>query len=123
MALLVFVALTPSQNGDHTVASLLLLGLIYIFYAVRLYLASSLWFFAHLFAPILLAWIALTKQSYGIVQKTVILYSVLTINLDCWCVLGTVWFPRLQEKSPRGTKRYRYKLEMKPGSKRPGKAK
>ena len=115
VGLLVFVAVTPSQNGDHTCASLLLLGFIYLFYAVRLYLSSSIWFFAHLLAPILIVALAAVKQNYGIVQKAVILYSVLTINLDCWCVLGTVWFPRPQdgEVPDKRKKRFRYKLKRK----------
>jgi hypothetical protein len=114
LGMLIFVAVTPTQDGDHTFASLVLLGFIYLFYAIRLYLSSSIWIFAHLLAPIVIVAIAAVKQNYGIVQKAVILYSVLTINLDCWCVLGTVWFPRRQDEEPAmNKKRYRYKLKKK----------
>ncbi len=120
LGMLIFVAVTPSRDSDHTVASLILLVFIFVFYAIRLYFASSIWFFAHLMAPVALAALAAVKQSYGLVQKSVILYSVLLINIDCWCMLGTLWFPRREK--PVRRKRFSYKLSRKKNQPRPGSA-
>jgi hypothetical protein len=116
--LLIFVAVTPSQDSTHIVASLVLLGFIFLFYAVRLYLADSFWFFVHLMSPIGLAALAAIKPSYGLVQKCVILYAVLLINIDCWCMLGTLWFPRKEE--PVQKKRIKQKRRRKKSQPRPG---
>jgi hypothetical protein len=83
LVLLAFVALTPSFDGGHIAASLILLAVVFFYYAVRLYLLSSPWLFAHLAAPVLIGAAAVPVLSYGVVQKALILYFVFAVNVDC----------------------------------------
>jgi hypothetical protein len=79
--LLVAVAATPSWGSGHLVASLVLLLLLYGYYALLLYRAESrCWLLAHLAVPVALA-LATGFHSYGVWQKGIILYYVLAATL------------------------------------------
>jgi hypothetical protein len=80
LCLLLFVAVTPSDNFWHVGASFMLLGLLYLYHAALLWHAESRWFRVHLFVPLLL--VALTgAHSYGLWQKGVIVYGLAALNL------------------------------------------
>jgi hypothetical protein len=76
LALLLVVALTESWGLLHLTCSLLVLVLLYGYYALLLYRAGSAWFIAHVTMPILLL-LATQGHSYGLWQKTFIVYCVL----------------------------------------------
>ncbi|SRR5579885_1634903 len=92
LGLLAVVTLTPSLDGGHAFAAFALMGLMFIYYAVRLYRAGSLWFFAHLAAPVLLI-VATSCRSYGVWQKGFIVYFLLAANLDCLLATGRLALP------------------------------
>jgi hypothetical protein len=73
---LLVVAATPSYNAFHLVSSALLLLVLLGYYAALLYHAESLWLFAHLSVPLVLA-VAIDFHSYGLWQKSLICYFVL----------------------------------------------
>jgi hypothetical protein len=78
--LLLIVTLTPSWGGFHYLCSLLLLVLLYGYYALLLREAESPWRFLHWAVPVVLA--ILTRfHSYGIWQKSFVAYFVLLANL------------------------------------------
>jgi hypothetical protein len=95
--LLVVIAVTPSDGGFHFLCSLVLLSLLYVYYAVLLRLAESRWRFGHWALPLVLAG-ATSFHSYGLWQKTFIVYFVLTIAVHHH-FLGR-WVPR--NAAPRG---------------------
>jgi hypothetical protein len=66
------------------------LGLVFGWYAVRLYRVSSPWLFVHLAVPLLLATYA---TSYGVWQKATIVYFLLTANIDCLLATGRLSLP------------------------------
>jgi hypothetical protein len=76
LVLLLIVALTPSLDGLHLVCSLLLLSLLFGYYAVLLYRAGSVWIAVHLPMPIVLL-LATYPHGYGLWQKAFIVYLVL----------------------------------------------
>jgi len=78
--LLLFVVTTPSLGVFHSIGSLLLLGLLFGHFAVLLFQAESLWFFAHLAVPVTLAVVTLC-HSYGIWQKGLISYFVVVVMI------------------------------------------
>jgi hypothetical protein len=81
-SLLVLVAVTPSQDTFHLLLSLLLLTALFGYFAVVLYRrAGGGWFVLHLSLPLLL--VALTRcHSYGLWQKSLILYFLLAANVQ-----------------------------------------
>src|SRR5205085_5057965 len=83
LVLLTVVALTPSWDADHGVASLLLLLVIFVYYFARLYAADSPWLFAHVAVPVVVFLVTAATFSYGIWQKGLIVYFVVAVNLDC----------------------------------------
>jgi hypothetical protein len=115
LVLLGFVALTPSFDGVHIAASLALLGLVFVYYAVRLYRVSSPWLLAHLAAPVALAAAAVPVLSYGVVQKGLILYFVFAVNVDCLLMTGRLWLPGpedFERPKKKGEKRYSYRPKV-----------
>jgi hypothetical protein len=74
--LLLIVALTPSLEPFHLICSALLLLFLFGYYAVLLYRAKNSLFIAHLAVPLALV-LATGFHSYGIWQKTLIVYFVL----------------------------------------------
>ncbi len=91
LLLLAVVAATPSPDGLHTLAALLL-GLVFGWYAIRLYRVASPWLLVHLAAPIL-ALVLTAAQSYGLWQKLVVVYFLLAANIDCLLVTGRLVLP------------------------------
>lgn len=78
--LLLAVATTDSYGGVHLLCSLLLLLVLFSYYAFLLFRANSFWFFGHLFVPIVLG-LATRLHSYGIWQKGFIVYFVLVCTV------------------------------------------
>lgn len=79
--LLAFVAATPSLDADHLVVSGVLLLALYLYYAVLFHRLESRWLWLHLPMPILLVFLT-QRHSYGLWQKSLILYFLLVINLQ-----------------------------------------
>jgi hypothetical protein len=77
--LLAVITVTPSDDGFHFFCSLVLLFLLYTYYAVRLHLAETGWRYAHWVMPLVLALLT-ACQSYGLWQKAFIVYFVLAIT-------------------------------------------
>jgi hypothetical protein len=123
VALLPAVALSPTQDVRHGMASFLLIGLVFAHFARELYLAGSLWFWAHLIAPaVVLAWAA-DSPTYGRIQKGLILYFVLAVTLDWLAVTGRLRLPgpdalRLPPKKRRAVA-YRPRVEWRRTDGRP----
>jgi hypothetical protein len=126
VGLLGYVALTPSQDADHALASFLLLGLVFIHFAAALYAAGSPWLFVHLAAPFLVVALVSDRPSFGRFQKGLILYFLLAATLDWLAVTGRLGLPgpdALRRK--RRTKRavaYRPRVEWRRYDGRPGRA-
>jgi hypothetical protein len=78
--LLLLVALTPSDGGWHLTTSLVLLGVLYTYYAVQSHAAGRAWLWAHLAVPSFLV-LATQFHSYGLWQKGLILYFLLAVNV------------------------------------------
>jgi hypothetical protein len=75
LLLLVLVAATHSGSPFHLLCAFLLLALLFFYYAGLLYRARSIWLAGHLAVPVLL--VLLTQaHSYGLWQKTFILYFI-----------------------------------------------
>lgn len=79
--LLAFVAATPSVGSDHLLVSGVLLLSLYIYYAILFHRLESRWLWLHLPMPILLVFLT-RMHSYGLWQKSLILYYLLVINLQ-----------------------------------------
>jgi hypothetical protein len=80
-ALLLFiVAATPSFQGFHLLSSLLLLLLLFGHYWRLLRDSGSPWLIAHSLAPLVLVFLS-GCQSYGLWQKSLILYLVVLANI------------------------------------------
>jgi hypothetical protein len=78
LLLLVVVAATHSASGFHLFCALVLLGLLFGYIALLLRRARSAWLPAHLAVPLLL--VLLTRcHSYGLWQKTFIVYFILAV--------------------------------------------
>ena len=102
--LLVIVAVTPSLWPLHELCSLLLLSLLYWYFALLFYAWESRWrwlLFVHLPAPLALV-IVTQCHSYGLWQKSLIVYFVVVINIHYHLVVR--YLPRLARlrKSARG---------------------
>lgn len=91
MVLLAVVALTPSPDTGHTLAAFVLLGFVFGWYALRLYRVSSPWLVVHLAVPLLL--VVHLASSYGVWQKSMIVYFLLAANIDCLLATGRLSLP------------------------------
>jgi hypothetical protein len=91
MVLLAVIALTPSWDAGHTVAALVLLGLVFGWYALRLYRVASPWLLVHLAIPLLL--LVHMASSYGVWQKMIIVYFLFAANIDCLLATGRLSLP------------------------------
>ena len=112
-ALLSFVALSPSFDSVHIVASLVLLTLVFVYYAVRLYRAGSLWLFAHLAAPVVIGAAAVPILSYGVVQKSLILYFVFAVNVDCLIIMDRLRLPSPEDfERPKPKDKFSYRPKV-----------
>jgi hypothetical protein len=80
-ALLAFVAATPSLDSDHLIVSGVLLLSLYLYYALLFHRLESRWLWLHLPMPVLLLFLT-QRHSYGLWQKSLILYYLLVINLQ-----------------------------------------
>lgn len=80
VVLLLIVALTPSTGGIHGLCSFLLLGLLHVYYGILLYEVGMFWLFLHVGAPVFLLG-ATQLHSYGLWQKSLIVYFVLAATL------------------------------------------
>jgi hypothetical protein len=78
--LLLAVAATPSEGSFHLFCSVLLLLLVFGYYALVLFRAGTLCLFIHLAVPVALA-LATCFHSYGIWQKAIVAYFVLAAVL------------------------------------------
>jgi hypothetical protein len=73
-ALLAVVAATPSFDGWHEICALLAMAIMFVYYAVLLYQADSLfWLLMHFLMPSFLL-MGSHYESYGIWQKGMIVY-------------------------------------------------
>ncbi len=81
-ALLFLIAITPTGHPIHETAAFLLLGLLYAYYACLLLLVEGRWLALHLSVPV---WVLLVTNfdSFGVWQKTMIVYFVLASNVQC----------------------------------------
>ncbi len=79
--LLAFVAATPSLDSDHLVVSGVLLLSLYLYYTILFHRLESRWLWLHLPMPLLLLFLT-RLHSYGLWQKSLILYYLLVINLQ-----------------------------------------
>jgi hypothetical protein len=88
--LIIFVTLTPTVHTGHELAANGLMLMLYLFFAYRLFRASSLWLFVHLPAPAIVLGCAatLTSLNFGTIQKSFIFYLVLMVNIDAVILLG-----------------------------------
>lgn len=74
-----YIACTPSYTAGHNLCAFATMGIMYCYFLIRLFATESfLVWWAHMAAPMLILW--LTKAgSYGIWQKSVIVYFVVVI--------------------------------------------
>jgi hypothetical protein len=80
VALLLLVAATPSLDKGHVLCSMLLMGLVYVYYAFILTTHKITLLLLHLFAPAI--WLLVIHgHSYGLWQKGLILYFVAASNV------------------------------------------
>lgn len=100
-ALLAVVAATPSYDSLHTACALTAMGLMFVYYAVLLYRADSMfWLVLHLLTPSLLM-MASRLESYGIWQKGMILYFLMATVVHHHYL--SQWLPkRRRRKRQRG---------------------
>jgi hypothetical protein len=78
---LFLVTVTPSENGLHIFCSFVVLALLFSYYAVMLREAGAVWLWVHLAVPVLLV-LATHCHSYGLWQKSLIVYFVLAVNVQ-----------------------------------------
>jgi hypothetical protein len=91
--LLLFVAATPSANKFHLLASFVLFAVLYFYYAALLGVARTAWLWVHLTIPALLV-LATQCHSYGLWQKSFIVYFLLAANVhQHWLRRGPVLRP------------------------------
>lgn len=79
LPLLGYVALTDSLAGWHILASFVLLGWLLLFFAAKLRGEDSWLLHLHLAMPIVIA-LTIRFHSFGLWQKSLIVYFVLAIN-------------------------------------------
>ncbi len=102
LGMLLVVVATPSLNPLHEAASILLLLLLFAYYAGALTAARSFWLYMHLVVPILL--LPLLAWGYGPWQKGLIVYLLLVINVD-WHVCGAWPSPFSKRRASRAIRR------------------
>jgi hypothetical protein len=78
--LLLLVAVSPSYNALHLFLAFVLLAVFYGYYAAVLHSAASPWLWAHLASPLLVL-SATQFHSYGLWQKSFIVYFLLVVNV------------------------------------------
>lgn len=103
-ALLIVVASTPSADFDHLFVAMVLLLSVYIYYAFLFHRLGSRWFWVHLLAPVLIGML-LQWHSYGLWQKSLIVYFVATMNAQYYAFKS--WQRPTVEKAPPRTKKFR----------------
>jgi hypothetical protein len=78
---LLVVAVTPSTDALHLLCSFVVLALLFGYYAAVVGGAGRAWLWAHLAVPVLL--LLLTGcHSYGLWQKSLIVYFLLAVNVQ-----------------------------------------
>jgi hypothetical protein len=77
--LLAVVAATPSLDDVHILTSYALMLLLYAYYAACFYRAGRAWLMPHLAVPVVVL-LATQGHSYGLWQKSVVVYFVLVIG-------------------------------------------
>jgi hypothetical protein len=85
---LFLVAATPSENDFHGFCSFVVLGLLFCYYAAVLLGEDRIWMWVHLALPVLLL-LAIRFHSYGLWQKSLIVYFVLAVNVHHWMLSGS----------------------------------
>jgi len=80
---LLLVAVTPSDNGFHIFGSFAVLALLFCYYAAVLHGEGAVWMWGHLAFPVLLV-LGTRCHSYGLWQKSLIVYFVLAVNVQHW---------------------------------------
>jgi hypothetical protein len=78
---LLLVAVTPSTDGFHVFCSFVVLALLFSYYAVMLRGVGLVWMWAHLTVPLVLV-VATHCHSYGLWQKSLIVYFLLAVNVQ-----------------------------------------
>lgn len=78
---LVLVAVTPSADGLHLLCSFMVLALLFGYYAAVLRGVGRVWLWAHLAVPVLLV-LGTRCHSYGLWQKSLIVYFLLAVNVQ-----------------------------------------
>jgi hypothetical protein len=96
LGLLLVVAATPSLNPLHEAASILLLLLLFAYYAGALIAAQTNWLYLHMVVPILL--MPLLSWGYGPWQKGLIVYLHTLRNVKE--ISSLIHIPRLRPVSP-----------------------
>jgi hypothetical protein len=94
--LLALVAVTPSLDELHVLCSFVLLLVLYVYHATLLYQRGSAWLWAHLAVPTLLL-LATGCHSYGLWQKSLIVYLVLAVGLHHHAL--SAWLRRTAERA------------------------
>jgi len=89
--LLLIVALTPSLAEYHLICSLVLMSLLFLYYALLIYYWKPLILNLHLAMPVVLVLVT-QLHSYGAWQKTFIVYFLLLMNAH-FCVLRLIGKP------------------------------
>ena len=84
-AFLFLVAVTPSEDGFHHFGSFVVLAVLFGYYAAILRTEGRAWMFGHLAVPILLLFVT-QFHSYGLWQKSLIVYFLLVINVHHWLI-------------------------------------
>ena len=80
---LVLVAVTPSLDAWHGIFAFVAIGSLFCYYAVVFHGESRLWMWLHLALPVLVLF-ATQFHSYGLWQKSIIVYFVLLVNIQDW---------------------------------------
>jgi hypothetical protein len=103
--LLIAVAATPSTDSLHTTCALVAMAIMFVYYAVLLYLADELfWLVMHLLMPSFLM-MGSQLESYGIWQKGMILYFLIAVVVHQGALAQ--WLPK-----PARFKSTRYKIAI-----------
>jgi hypothetical protein len=102
--LLLVVAATSSFGGFHILCSLVLIGLVYGYFGVLLHATGSGWRFVHWPAALML-WLATGCHSYGLWQKSLIVYLVLLVNIHYHLVSRSSARTTKRGRSERWSKR------------------
>lgn len=96
--LLAVVASTPSTDAFHLFIAMLLLLLLYGYFAFLFYRLESRWFWVHLVTPVLI--VLLTRlHSYGFWQKSLIVYFLAAMNAQYYTCADWLRMSRKQRSS------------------------